>query len=66
LLAHRLKNRHAPVFKLAQVFQPFVKRTKLRIVKPAGRLFAVPRHERNRGATVEQFDRCLNLFDADG
>src|SRR5690606_9349032 len=43
------------------VAQPFVELAQLRVVHPAGGLFAVPRHERHGGATIQQLHRGPDL-----
>ena len=54
LLADRAEDRLAPGLELAQIGEPVCKGAQLGVVEPAGRLLAVARDERNRGAFVEQ------------
>src|SRR4029077_3576048 len=48
---------------LAQVAQPLLERTQLRVVQGAGGLLAVPGDERYGRAAVEQLDRGADLAD---
>src|SRR5262249_24377412 len=64
LLADRLENGGAPVLELAQIAQAVLERAQLRIIERAGRLLAVARDERNRGAAVEQFHCGPDLLGA--
>ena len=54
LFADRIEDRDAALFKFAQVGQALFQGAQLRVVQPAGDFLAVARHERNRGAAVEQ------------
>ncbi len=56
LLVDALEDRGAAILHLAQVFEPLVERAQLYVVKPAGRLLAVARHERHRRSAIEQVD----------
>ena len=62
LFADRIEDRDAALFEFAQIGQPLFQRAQLRVVEPAGDFLAVARHERHRGAAVEQFDRRLDLL----
>ena len=62
LLADRIENRGAALLELAQIIQPLFQRAQLRVVERAGGFLAVARHERNRGAAVEQRHRRLDLL----
>ena len=65
LFADRIEDRGAALFKFAQIVQALFQRAQLRVVERAGDFLAVSRHERNRGAAVEQRDRRLDLLFAD-
>ena len=52
----------AALFEFAQIGQALFQRAQLRVVEPAGDFLAVARHERHRGAAVEQFDRRCDLL----
>ena len=54
LFADRFENGRAALFELAQIIQALFQRAQLRVVEPAGDFLAVSRHERHRGAAVEQ------------
>ena len=62
LLADRIEDRGAALLELAQIIQALLQRAQLRVVEPAGDFLAVARHERNRGAAVEQRHRRLDLL----
>ena len=62
LLAHRFQNGGTTRFQLAQVIQALLQIAQLRVVEPAGDFLAVPRHERHRGAAVEQGHGRLDLL----
>ena len=62
LFTDRIEDRGAALFEFAQVSQALFQRAQLRVVEPAGDFLAVARHERNRGAAVEQGDRRLDLL----
>ena len=51
-----------PLFQFAQIGQPLFQRAQLRVVQAAGDFLAVARHERNRGAAIEQFHRRVDLL----
>ena len=59
------EDRDAALFEFAQIGQALFQRAQLRVVEPAGDFLAVARHERHRGAAVEQFHRRLDLLLAD-
>jgi len=63
--ADRLEDGAAALLELAQVAQPFLERTQLRVVQRPGRLLAVAGDERHRRAAVEQLDRRRDLSFAD-
>ena len=65
LLADRIEDRDPALFEFAQIGQPLFQRAQLRVVQTAGDFLAVARHERHRGAAVEQFHRRVDLLLAD-
>ena len=62
LFADRIENRGATLFQFAQIVQALFQRAQLRVVERAGDFLAVSRHERHRGAAVEQRHRRLDLL----
>ena len=66
LFAHAVEDRLATVPQLAQVAQPLLQRTQLRIVQRAGRLLAVAGDERDCSPAVQQFHGCRDLPFGDG
>ena len=62
LLADRIEDRDPALLEFAQIGQPLFQRAQLRVVEPAGDFLAIARHERHRGAAVEQFDCRRDLL----
>ena len=62
MFADRIEDRGTALFQFAQISQALFEGAQLRIVEPAGDFLAVARHERHRGAAVEQRYRRLDLL----
>ena len=62
LFADRIEDRCAALFQFAQIGQPLFQRAQLHVIQTAGDFLAVARHERDRGATIQQFHRCVDLL----
>ena len=61
LFFDRSENCFPAFFKIAQVFQPFVKCSEFLVVKRACRFFTVTGYKRYRASAVNKFDDCICL-----
>ena len=59
-------DRRAPVFQFAQIQEPFLEITQLRVVEIVGHFLAVARDKRNSRAFVEELHRRRDLARLDG
>ncbi len=62
LFSDAAEDRGAPLLQLAQIAEPLLQRSELRVVEHAGRFLAVACDERHRRAAVQKLDGSLHLL----